>query len=165
MFENQGIELKYETINLRGLVTEVVESLKLQLEKYKATVNVQYEGETELRGDRLHLLSVVFNLLDNALKYRSADRQPEINVTINGTEDTVQLIVRDNGIGIAPEYQEKIFEKFFRVPHGDTHNAKGYGLGLSYVAQVVRKHQGTIDVQSAAAEGTTFIINLPKQQA
>jgi two-component system phosphate regulon sensor histidine kinase PhoR len=165
MFENQGIELKYETINLRGLVTEVVESLKLQLEKYKAMVHVDYQGETELRGDRLHLLSVVFNLLDNALKYRSAERQPEINVTINGTADTVQLIVRDNGIGIAPEFQKKIFEKFFRVPHGDTHNAKGYGLGLSYVAQVVRKHKGTIDVQSAAAEGTTFIINLPKQEA
>lgn len=165
MFENQGIELKYETINLRGLVTEVVESLKLQLEKYKATVNVQYEGETELRGDRLHLLSVVFNLLDNALKYRSTNRQPEINVTIKGSVDAVQLIVRDNGIGIAPEYQGKIFEKFFRVPHGDTHNAKGYGLGLSYVAQVVHKHGGTIDVESAAAEGTTFIINLPKQEA
>ncbi len=61
--------------------------------------------------------------------------------------------------------RKKIFEKFFRVPHGDTHNAKGYGLGLSYVSQVIHKHEGTIDVQSAAAEGTTFIINLPKQQA
>jgi len=165
MFENQGIELKYETLNLRGIVTEVVESLKLQLEKFKATVDVQYNGETELRGDRLHLLSVVFNLLDNALKYRSTDKEVRIEVQINGTADAVQLIIRDNGIGISPEYQEKIFEKFFRVPHGDTHNAKGYGLGLSYVAQVIKKHEGTITVQSVPGESTAFTITLPKSQS
>jgi two-component system phosphate regulon sensor histidine kinase PhoR len=165
MFENQGVELKYETLNLRGIVTEVVESLKLQLEKFKATVDVQYNGETELRGDRLHLLSVVFNLLDNALKYRSAEKEVKIDVQINGTADAVQLIIRDNGIGISPEYQEKIFEKFFRVPHGDTHNAKGYGLGLSYVAQVIKKHGGTIAVQSVPGESTAFTITLPKSQS
>ena len=165
MFENQGIELKYETINLRGLVTEVVESLKLQLEKYKATVQVNYEGETELRGDKLHLLSVVFNLLDNALKYRSTDRQPAIQVLIIGTADAVELKISDNGIGIAPEYQGKIFEKFFRVPHGDTHNAKGYGLGLSYVSQVIHKHNGSIEVHSVPEEGTAFTIHLPKKEA
>ena len=165
MFENQGIELKYETLNLRGIVTEVVESLKLQLEKFKATVEVHYEGETELRGDRLHLLSVVFNLLDNALKYRSVDKEVKIDVQINGTVDTVQLIIRDNGIGISTEYQEKIFEKFFRVPHGDTHNAKGYGLGLSYVAQVIKKHEGTITVQSVPGESTAFTITLPKSKS
>ena len=165
MFENQGIELKYETLNLRGIVTEVVESLKLQLEKFKATVEVHYEGETELRGDRLHLLSVVFNLLDNALKYRSAEKEVKIDVQINGTADAVQLIIRDNGIGISTEYQEKIFEKFFRVPHGDTHNAKGYGLGLSYVAQVIKKHEGTITVQSVPGESTSFTITLPKSQS
>ncbi len=165
MFESQGIELKYEMLNLRGLVTEVVESLKLQLEKYKATVDVHYDGETEFRGDRLHLLSVVFNLLDNALKYRSTDKEVKIDVRINGTADAVQLIIQDNGIGISPEYQEKIFEKFFRVPHGDTHNAKGYGLGLSYVAQVIKKHEGTISVESRPGEGTRFTIRLPKQQS
>jgi two-component system phosphate regulon sensor histidine kinase PhoR len=162
MFENQGIELKYETLNLRGIVTEVVESLKLQLEKYKAAVNVQYEGETELQADRLHLLSVVFNLLDNAIKYRNTATAPKIDIDMKGTAEEIQLVITDNGIGIADEYQEKIFDKFFRVPHGDTHNAKGYGLGLSYVAQVIKKHRGTISVSSAAGEGTRFTITLPK---
>jgi two-component system phosphate regulon sensor histidine kinase PhoR len=108
----------------------------------------------------------VFNLLDNALKYRSTDteREPRIEVQINGTEpNAVQLIIRDNGIGISPEYQQRIFEKFFRVPHGDTHNAKGYGLGLSYVAQVIKKHDGTISVQSVPGESTAFTITLPKK--
>ena len=70
--------------------------------------------------------------------------------------------VADNGIGIAREYKNKIFEKFFRIPHGDTHNAKGYGLGLSYAAQVVRKHQGNISVENNEAGGATFTIILPK---
>lgn len=160
MFEKQEIELKYETVNLRGIVTEVVESLKLQLEKHRAVVKVTHEGELELQGDRLHLLSVVFNLLDNAIKY--SKENPVIDIALKGTANNVQLSVADNGIGIAPEYKDKVFDKFFRVPHGDTHNAKGYGLGLSYVAQVVKKHKGTIEVKSEEGQGTTFLITLPK---
>ncbi len=160
MFEKQEIELKTETLNLRGVVTEVVESLKLQLEKYHATVSVTHEGELNIQGDRLHLLSVVFNLLDNALKY--SKENPVIQIDLKGDEDDVILSVKDHGIGIAPEYKDKIFDKFFRVPHGDTHNAKGYGLGLSYAAQVIKKHKGTIAVQSEPGTGTTFTITLPK---
>jgi two-component system phosphate regulon sensor histidine kinase PhoR len=114
-----------------------------------------------LQGDRLHLLSVIFNLVDNALKY--SKEHPVIQIDLKVKENNVVLSVKDNGIGIAPEYKGKIFEKFFRIPHGDTHNAKGYGLGLSYVAQVIKKHGGTITVESQAGIGTTFIISLPKQ--
>lgn len=160
MFEKQEIELKYETVNLRGIVTEVVESLKLQLEKNRAVIQVVHDGDLELQGDRLHLLSVVFNLLDNAVKY--SKENPVISINMKGDDKTVQLTVTDNGIGIAPEYKEKIFDKFFRVPHGDTHNAKGYGLGLSYVAQVIKKHNGTIEMKSEEGQGTTFFITLPK---
>ncbi|MBL0274438.1 MAG: ATP-binding protein [Chitinophagaceae bacterium] len=93
-----------------------------------------------MQGDRLHLLSVVFNLLDNALKYSPGE--PSIQIELNGDDKNVELSIKDNGIGIATEYQPKVFEKFFRVPAGDTHNTKGYGLGLSYVAHVVEKHKG-----------------------
>jgi two-component system phosphate regulon sensor histidine kinase PhoR len=85
-----------------------------------------------------------------------------IKVSIEGDDNTVVLKVSDNGMGIEPAYQEKIFEKFFRVPHGDTHNAKGYGLGLSYAAQVVQQHNGSITVDSQPEQGTTFTITLPK---
>ena len=161
MFEKKGIELKYESLNLKELVDEVLASLKLQLEKKKAGVSVIENGDMQLQGDRTHLLSVIFNLLDNALKYSNG--APVIQLGLSGKENNIILSVSDNGIGIDPAYKDKIFEKFFRVPHGDTHDAKGHGLGLSYVAQVIRKHNGTIDCQSRPGTGTTFTITLPKQ--
>ena len=160
MFEKKEIDLKYEKVDLRDIVDEVVTSMRLQIEKFNANVSVLQEGDTHVEADRLHLLSIVFNLLDNALKYSKAE--PQIRIGLKGWEDNVELTIADNGIGIAPEYRNKIFEKFFRVPTGDTHNAKGYGLGLSYVAHVVEKHHGKISVESKPGGGTKFTISLPR---
>jgi two-component system phosphate regulon sensor histidine kinase PhoR len=162
MFEKKEIDLKYETLNLKDIVDEVTNSLRLQLEKNNARVSVTQNGDLNLQGDRLHLLSVVFNLIDNALKYSNGD--PSIQIELNGDERNVEMSIKDNGIGIEPEYQNKVFEKFFRVPAGDTHNTKGYGLGLSYAAHVVKKHNGIISVDSQPGLGTRFTIILPKQQ-
>lgn len=137
--------------------------MRLQFEKHKAVVNVSAEGDTMLEADRLHLVSVIFNLLDNALKYSRSS--PVINITISGKGDKASLVIADNGIGIPQEYHDKIFEKFFRVPTGNLHNAKGYGLGLSYVAHVINKHKGTIEIQSSEDKGSKFVITLPKQKA
>jgi len=160
MFEKKEIDLKYETLNLKDIVDEVTASMRLQLEKYHANVTVTQEGNPVLQADRLHMQSVVFNLLDNALKY--SKEHPVINIHVAEAGDHVQLSIADNGIGIPQEYKEKIFDKFVRVPHGDTHNAKGYGLGLSYVAHVVEKHKGKIEVESQEGNGTRFMISLPK---
>lgn len=161
MFEKKEMDIRPEPVNLEEVVREVVGSLKLQLEKFRASVTVIPSGNLTIKADRLHLQSVVFNLLDNALKYSKGD--PVIKIALQEKQDKVTLQVIDNGIGIPPEYKDKIVEKFFRVPHGDTHNAKGYGLGLSYVAQVVKQHRGTIEVQSHPETGTIFTITLPKQ--
>jgi two-component system, OmpR family, phosphate regulon sensor histidine kinase PhoR len=161
MFEKKEVELKYELINLKDVVDEVMSSMRLQVEKYRANVSLNVEGDCTLQADRLHLLSVVFNLLDNALKYGSEN--PVIRINLEEKENNIVLQVSDNGIGIPATYKDKIFDKFFRIPHGDTHNAKGYGLGLSYVAHVVKKHKGSIAVESETGKGTTFIITLPKQ--
>jgi two-component system phosphate regulon sensor histidine kinase PhoR len=124
-------------------------------------VSIIQKGDTNLQADRLHLMSVVFNLLDNALKY--GKEHPIIEIALEGGNDSVQLRVSDNGIGIAAEYKNKIFEKFFRIPTGNRHNAKGYGLGLSYVAHVVQKHNGKIYVDSTLGKGTTVTISIPKK--
>jgi two-component system, OmpR family, phosphate regulon sensor histidine kinase PhoR len=163
MFEKKEIELKYEPLDLKDVVNEVVTSMRLQIEKHHANVSVNVEGDTSLQGDRLHLLSVVFNLLDNALKYGNGSIA--IKFDLKEKRNEVELTVADNGIGISPEYKDKVFEKFFRVPLGNTHNTKGYGLGLSYVAHVIQKHKGSIQVESQTGLGSKFIISLPKQQA
>jgi two-component system, OmpR family, phosphate regulon sensor histidine kinase PhoR len=160
MFEKKDIELKSEYFDLKDVLNEVVASLRLQLEKYHAKIDIQTEGDTALKGDRLHLLSVVFNLLDNALKY--SKENPLLEVSLKQVNEDIELVVKDNGIGIPSQYKDKVFEKFFRVPAGDTHNAKGHGLGLSYVAQVIRQHNGTIKVDSREGFGSTFTIVLPK---
>jgi two-component system phosphate regulon sensor histidine kinase PhoR len=160
MFEKHQVELKEEVIDLSVLVKEVVNSMKLQFEKYKAKVNVQMQGEHfEIAADRLHMTSVLFNLLDNALKY--SRENPSIHIELKEEEDRIMLRVTDNGIGIPVEYHKKIFDKFFRVPAGDTHNVKGYGLGLSYVAYVIQRHLGSIEVESQTGIGSRFIIKLP----
>lgn len=160
MFEKKEIELKYETFDLREVVDEVVSSMRLQIEKYGASVLINTEGDCYLNADRLHLLSVVYNLLDNALKYGSENQTVRFN--LEEKESDVVMIVSDNGIGIEHAYKDKVFDKFFRIPQGNTHNAGGYGLGLSYVAHVVKKHKGTIVVESQPGKGTAFTITLPK---
>jgi two-component system phosphate regulon sensor histidine kinase PhoR len=160
MFEKKEIELRPEMVNMAGVIEEVTTSLKLQFEKYQAVINIHTNGDTTVTGDRLHLLSIIFNLLDNALKY--SNKNPIINISCVSNQSTVTITVSDNGIGIPVIYTKKVFEKFFRVPQGDTHNAKGYGLGLSYVAQVVEKHNGTIKALSNGSSGASFIICLPK---
>ena len=163
MFEKKEIDLQYESLDMKNLVEEVTSSLRLQFEKHHAQVNIISDGNTTLEGDRLHLVSVIFNLLDNAIKY-SADA-PRIDVQIKGGINKVDLVIKDSGIGIPEEYKGKIFEKFFRVPTGNLHNAKGYGLGLSYVAHVINRHKGTIDVDSIPGDGSEFIISLPKHKS
>ncbi|HVK96758.1 MAG TPA: HAMP domain-containing sensor histidine kinase [Flavisolibacter sp.] len=161
MFEKKEIELNYELLDMRSLVDEVTTSLRLQFDKRKTKIIIASDGDTHFNGDRLHLVSVIFNLLDNALKYSNGS--PEIDIRVVGTDKDVILSVEDRGIGIPAEFHSKIFDKFFRVPMGNLHNAKGYGLGLSYVSHIVEKHKGDIKVESSEDSGTTFTIRLPKQ--
>jgi signal transduction histidine kinase len=161
MFENKDIELQRENIDLKQLVEEVIYSMRLQFEKNKATISFKTFGpEFSMAADRMHITSVIYNLIDNALKYSKVS--PIINIELASISNELQLSVSDNGIGIASDYSDKIFDKFFRVPSGDHHNIKGYGLGLSYVAEVVRKHNGTINLETELGKGSRFIIKLPK---
>ncbi len=160
LFEQGDPEFKTESINLQALVQEVLAAMKLQFEKYRAEVNFSFSGtDFLLRGDRLHLVSVLYNLLENALKYSILP--PKIMVSLSHSGSQLTLKVSDKGRGIPTEYLGRIFEKFFRVPTGDVHDVKGHGLGLNYVAGVVRLHQGSIEVESKEGVGTEFIVKLP----
>lgn len=160
LFENKAITLQKENVDVLQLTNEVVSSMKLQFEKQHANVSVESIGEKFIiEADKLHISSVVYNLLDNALKYSTGN--PAISILLTSHKEHISLQVSDKGMGIADEYRNKIFEKFFRIPGGDRHNIKGYGLGLSYVNHIVRQHQGFIEVKSAKGEGSTFTVNIP----
>jgi two-component system phosphate regulon sensor histidine kinase PhoR len=161
MFENRKAELKPEPFNMELLVNEVRSSMRLQFDKLNAEVEINTEGDDmHVVGDKLHIMSVIYNLFDNALKYSKG--QPKISVRIRDKGDGLEIRFEDDGIGIPEEYRQKVFDKFFRVPQGDVHNVKGYGLGLSYVAHIIGEHRGTITVDAKSGGGSTFIINLPK---
>ena len=164
IFETNGVDYRAETIDLNATTQQIIASMKMVFEKRGATVRYTTDGTNfSLRGGTIHLTNVVYNLIDNALKYSPG--HPVITVSLQNSDDSVRLSVKDQGLGIAPEYHKKIFEKFFRVPTGDVHNAKGYGLGLNYVASVIRSHDGTIIVESEPGKGSCFTITLPRQGA
>jgi len=161
MFENSKVELKREQVDLVALIDEVMASMRLQFEKTGTKVGVHLQGgDFVVSADRLHLLSVVYNLFDNAMKYCKGTPRVDVYMTAQG--NVIDLRFVDNGIGIPAGYQDKVFEKFFRVPTGDIHDVKGYGLGLSYVAHIVHEHGGKISLNSVEGKGSEFIIQLPR---
>ena len=160
LFEKQEPELKLESIDLKQLIEEILASMKLQFEKYRAQIQFNTSGQNfELQADRIHLTNVLYNLIDNALKY--SPERPAIQIDLAAGPSQLELQVSDRGIGIPAEFKDKIFDRFFRVPKGDAHNVKGYGLGLAYVASVVRQHRGQIGVESQAGVGSRFTLSLP----
>ena len=161
LFEKKEPELKLEKVDLKVLIGNILNSMKIQFEKKNATVVPGYSGGSfSLMGDPTHLSSVIYNLLDNALKYTKDS--PAIQVDLKEESNQLFLKIIDNGVGIPSDYQGKIFDRFFRVPSGDLHNVKGHGLGLSYVASVVEKHGGIIKVESEEGKGSVFEIVLPQ---
>ena len=161
MFESRAAELKYENFDLAGLTREVMQTMQLQLDKHHTQTSFTLKGgDFAICADRLHIASVLYNLIDNAIKY--SRENPVIDISIAAEKDFLTVKVADEGIGIDPAYRDKIFEKFFRVPHGNLHNVKGYGLGLSYAAHITRLHGGSIHAESNGAHGTAFIIKLPR---
>jgi two-component system phosphate regulon sensor histidine kinase PhoR len=161
-FENKGVEYNAEPVELDKLVEQVLGSMKLVFEKQHAKVSFTKEGtEFHLMGSTVHLTSVVYNLLDNALKY--SREIPEIEVRLLATAPiNSRLQSKIMELEFRQSIKKKVFEKFFRVPTGDVHNIKGYGLGLSYVESVVKSHKGTIEVVSEQGTGSSFVITLPK---
>ncbi|MEZ4927068.1 MAG: HAMP domain-containing sensor histidine kinase [Saprospiraceae bacterium] len=164
MFEQQALKLQLTTLDLSEVCQQVINAMTLQASNLKATISFHKSGDSFLvKGDKLHLTGVVYNLLDNALKYSRENPEIEVSISTQVIENQhfVKVSVRDNGIGIPEEYQQEVFDKFFRVPVGNTHNVKGHGLGLSYVSQVLQEHRGSIRLQSSPGNGSTFIVEIP----
>lgn len=155
--EKEDIGLKKETVDVHELIQDAV---KINAINSKATISLDLQAtRSQLAADKLHLTNVFFNLLDNAIKYNT--NAPEIVVRSQNVNGSIQIEVQDNGIGIKPEDQRKIFFRFYRVPTGNLHDVKGFGLGLSYVKLIVEGHKGKITVSSESGNGSCFSIVLP----
>lgn len=159
--ETNGVLLEKTWFDLENLIDESMENAKLFAKK-EVDIQKTISGDSfQIFADQAHIKNVINNLLDNAIKY--AGDQVKINIALSENGDRYTLSVQDNGIGIPKAYQKGVFDLFFRVPSGNIHNVKGFGLGLAYVKQIVQQHQGTIDLSSEEAVGSTFVIDLPKQ--
>lgn len=160
ILHNHAPQIHYEKIDIRQVLDDVMHHMKVQFDNRHATIDVCHDGESfVVHGDKSHMSGVFYNLLENALKYSHSN--PVITVRLGRENGSVKVDIQDNGIGIDREYHERIFEKLYRVPRHNRHDVKGHGLGLSYVADVVRKHNGKIDLESEVGKGSKFSMTLP----
>lgn len=163
MFDRQKSTFKIEDVDANAAIYNIVNTFKLKVEKYGGKITAQLDAmDAIVNVDEMHFTNVIFNLLDNAVKYRSEDRPLNLLVTSRDISDErLEITISDNGIGIKKDDLKKIFEKFYRVSTGNRHDVKGFGLGLAYVRKIITELGGTINVESEYGSGTKFIIILP----
>jgi signal transduction histidine kinase len=150
-------------INLSELILKIIDSFKILTTQKQIEVDYRKKDTIYINGHEEELSQAIFNLLDNAVKY--ADSGGYIGVSISENPGYVQIIIEDKGPGISSEHKSRVFEKFYRIPTGNVHNVKGYGLGLYYVAAVIRRHHGKINLESQPQKGCKFLIKLPVNHA
>jgi two-component system phosphate regulon sensor histidine kinase PhoR len=158
--DKEDFKLENRAIELNTLIAAVADSMGLQLEKQKANIRLDLQAKNDVVvADELHLSNVLFNLIDNALKY--CDGEAKIKISTQNSGKQVVCTVQDNGLGMSKDQIDKIFDQFYRIPTGNLHNVKGFGLGLSYVSTIVRLLKGQIKVKSEKHKGSTFEISIP----
>ncbi len=160
LLDRNEIKLHRERLDLHTVIQTAVESIELQVEQRQGRISTELRAEKRtVLGDEVHLVNVVRNLIDNANKYST--QEPHIQLETWNDQRGIYLSVTDNGIGMDRETQRRIFEKFYRVPRGNVHDVKGFGLGLSYVKALLDAHGGSITVKSQPGKGSQFTIYLP----
>ncbi len=160
--ESSEFKLKAESIDIHQLLDEVLDSKAAESGIEGRVFNRKYNAaQSHITGDRTHMGNVINNLIDNAVKYSPAD-QP-IDIITSDENGMLKVSILDRGIGIAPIHQKHLFKKFYRVPSGNVHDIKGFGLGLHYVRKILRMLGGDIEVKSALGEGSCFSFHLPIQ--
>ena len=163
MFDNaQAANFKFDELDADTVVAEVASTFQLKVEAAGGKLETHLEAEDPIiLADSMHFTNLINNLLDNALKYSRPDVPPHLIVSTRNVGKALKISITDNGLGIKKENLKRIFERFYRVHTGNLHNERGLGIGLAYVAGVVKAHNGTITVESEYGKGTTFNISIP----
>lgn len=161
LLEKGKMNLKLSEVRLDNLVRDIVHAFQIRFKNASGQIHIEHLDEVVTDLDKIHFGNIIYNLLDNALKYCAA--APEVFVRLTKTAKGYELYFKDNGIGIKKDDQKRIFEKLYRVPTGDVHNVKGFGLGLNYVDSIVKLHSGEITVESSIGKGSTFKIYIENE--
>lgn len=158
--ERGEIPLQKTTLDMHSIIQQIIKSAQLQVEAKQGNLNLQLTAkQAVILGDKIHLSNMLCSLIDNAIKYSA--QKIDLSIQTTSTAQHLSIIVADKGIGIDSKYQKKVFDKFFRVPTGNVHNVKGFGLGLTYIQSIVKRHNGRITLKSQKGQGTVFCITLP----
>ncbi|NDW11711.1 sensor histidine kinase [Bacteroides sp. 214] len=162
MFDRQKAILKMKEIDANEMIAGVINTFTLKVERYNGKITSTLDAENaDVFADEMHITNVVFNLMDNAVKYKKPEEDLLLDVKTWNEAGKLMISIQDNGVGIKKENLKKIFEKFYRVHTGNLHDVKGFGLGLAYVKKIIEDHKGSIRVESELNVGTKFIIVLP----
>ena len=163
LYDSHDIRLNLAAVDLHELIKISIHNLCL--EKCEKKVDIRYElnaSDPVIYADEMHLCNIITNIIENAVKYSGA--KPEITVITSQQKDGVEVSFIDKGMGIAPDVQKHIFDKFYRAHTGDVHNVKGFGIGLYYVKSMIEAHGGSVKVTSEVNKGSRFDVYLPKQR-
>jgi two-component system phosphate regulon sensor histidine kinase PhoR len=161
--EKGEIDLQMENVSLHDILNQAVDHFRLIVEKQKGKINLNLNASTDqIVADGMYLMNVIHNMFDNAVKY--TEHPVQIMVTTSNQDNHIHVRIKDNGLGIDAGQQKRIFDKYYRVPTGNLHNVKGFGLGLHYVRLIVEAHLGSVDVESKPGEGSIFTIKLPLKE-
>ena len=162
MFERNANNIKLKETDANELISGVVKTFTLKVESCGGKIDARFDAENPfVMADEMHFTNVIFNLMDNAVKYRRQDENLHLEVATWNDGGKLFVSVSDNGIGVSKDNLKKIFDKFYRVHTGNLHDVKGFGLGLAYVRRIIQDHNGNIRAESELGAGTKFIISLP----
>lgn len=164
MFDNSQLNVNLKEVKVNEVIENTASNFKIRSEKEGGTIECALNASNDIIiADPMHFTNVVYNLLDNALKYRKPDVPSQIFIeTKNISEkNLIEIKVSDNGQGIKKEDQKRVFDRFYRVPTGNRHDEKGFGIGLAYVRQIITQMGGNIRIESEFGKGTTFVITIP----
>jgi len=160
--DKRNFELRKTRFSVHDVIEKAVEHARLNVEQKNGEIFTRLEaGQDSLMADQTHFMNIIRNILDNAIKY--TPEHPLIEVSTKNLMNGIEVIVKDNGVGMSKEARKHIFDKFYRIPTGNVHNIKGFGLGLSYVKAMVEAHDGKVSVKSEPGKGSEFILFFPQK--
>jgi two-component system, OmpR family, phosphate regulon sensor histidine kinase PhoR len=160
--DKADFKLTLKPLDMHEIIKDVTDRFSLALQEREGKISLQLQAENPvLNADKIHITNIITNIVDNAIKY--TEMPPEILISTENVKNGIAIAIQDNGIGMSKEAQKQVFEKFYRVPTGNLHNVKGFGLGLNYVKLMTEAHKGNVSVESELKKGSRFILFLPQK--